>query len=102
MTGLVLLGAIVVSDGDVCSAEYAASAWVGAPSGRAVTRWLVERSGGTVVRTKLATLKATGSRQRLAVTSDAASGGTSLGVEIAVTFSGRWKSYVDDVSLART
>ena len=83
-------------------ATYAASAWVSAPSGRAVTLRLVERSGGTVVRTKLATLTATGSWQRLAATSDAASGGTSLGVEIVVTFSGRWKSYVDDVSLART
>jgi hypothetical protein len=82
-------------------ATYAASAWVSAPSGRTVTLRLVERSGGTVVRTKLATATATGSWQRVAVTSDAASGGTSLGVEIVVTFSGRSTSYVDDVSLAR-
>jgi hypothetical protein len=83
-------------------ATYAASAWVRAPSGRALTLRLVERSGAAVVRTKVATATATGSWQRLAVTSDAASGGTSLGVEIVVTFSGRWKSYVDDVSLTRT
>ena len=86
----------------VAGATYAASAWVSAPSGRTVTLRLVERSGGTVVRTKLATATATGSWQRLAVTSDAASGGTSLGVEIVVAFSGRSKSYVDDISLART
>ena len=83
-------------------ATYAASAWVRAPSGRTVTLRVRELSGGTVVRTKLATATATGSWQLLPVTSDAASGGTSLGVEVVVTFSGRSKSYVDDVSLART
>ena len=67
-----------------------------------MTLRLVERNGATVVRTKVVTATSTGSWQQLALTSDAASGGTSLGVEIVVTFSGRWKSYVDDVSLKKS
>ena len=83
-------------------ATYAAAAWVRMNAGRTLTLRLVERNGATVVRTKIVTATSTGNWQQLALTSDAASGETSLGVEIVVTFSGRWKSYVDDVSLKRT
>lgn len=82
-------------------ATYAASAWVRAIAGRTLTLRLVERNGNAVVRTKAVTATSTGNWQQLAVTTDPASGGTSLGIEIVVTFSGRWSSHVDDVSLTR-
>ena len=80
-------------------ATYAGSAWVRAPAGRAVTLRLRERSGGSTVRTTAATLTASGAWQQVAVVSTAASGGTSLSLEVAVSLGKSQKANADDVSL---
>ena len=82
-------------------ATYAASAWVRAPAGRAVTLRLVERSGSTIVRTSAATATGTGAWQQLAFTSAAASGGTSLSLEAVVSLVRGTTAQVDDLSLKR-
>jgi hypothetical protein len=82
-------------------ATYAGSAWVRAPAGRTVTLRLRELSGSTLLRTSTATATGTGTWQQLAVTSAAASGGTSLGVEIVVSLVNGTTATVDDVSLIR-
>jgi hypothetical protein len=82
-------------------ATYAASMWVKAPAGRAVTLRLRELTGATVVRTSSATLAATGSWQQLSKTSTAATGGTSLSIEVVVSLAGGTKANIDDVSLTR-
>ncbi|TML70843.1 MAG: hypothetical protein E6G14_04265 [Actinobacteria bacterium] len=83
-------------------AIYAASAWVQAPAGRSLTLRLRELSGGTLVRTSLVTLTATGSWQQLAVTSAATAGSTSLSVEVVASLVAGSKAYADDVSLTRS
>ena len=80
-------------------AIYTASAWVRAPAGRTVTLRLRELSGATVVRSTCHAHRrrhlaaAHGARAR------AASGGTSLSVEIVASLVAGTKAQVDDVSL---
>ncbi len=83
-------------------ATYAASAWVRAPAGRTVRLRVRELRGSTVVRTKVFTATGAGSWQRLALTTAATAGGTSLSVEIVVSLQRNASAHVDDVSLRRT
>jgi len=83
-------------------ATYAAAAWVRAPAGRTVTLRLVERTGSTVVRTSLATTTGTGAWRRLAVTSAAAAGGTSVSLEVVVSLVRGTTAQVDDLTLTRS
>lgn len=85
----------------VVGATYAASAWVRAPAGRTVTLRLRERSGGSSIRTTVATVTATGNWQQLSVTAASVSGGTSLGVEVVVSLARNTTTQVDDVSVRR-
>ena len=83
-------------------ATYAASAWVRAPSGRTVhvAPARAERRHGRPH--ELADGDGDGGWRQLAVTSAAASGGTSLSVEVVVSLTTSAKAQVDDVSLKRT
>jgi hypothetical protein len=83
----------------VSGARYAAVAWVRAPVGRAITLRLVERRGSTVVRTSVVTATGTGGWRELVVTSAAASGGTSLSLEVVVSLVRGTTAQVDDLSL---
>ncbi len=80
-------------------AIYTASAWVRAPAGRTVTLRLRELSGATVIRSSVVTLTGDGTWRQLTVPSGAASGGTSLSVEIVASLVAGTKAQVDDVSL---
>ena len=80
-------------------AIYTASAWVRAPAGRTVTLRLRELSGATVIRSSVVTLIGDGTWRQLTVPSGAASGGTSLSVEIVASLVAGTKAQVDDVSL---
>jgi hypothetical protein len=82
-------------------ATYTASAWVRAPAGGAVTLRLRELSGGSVIRSRVATLTGNGGWQQLVVTGGATSGGTSLTVEVVASLSSGSKAQVDDVSLKK-
>jgi hypothetical protein len=86
----------------VAGATYTASAWVRVPAGRSVTLRLRELSGGSAVRTRTATLTGDGSWRQLVVTSAAASGGTSLSLQIVVSLTTSSKAQVDDLSLKRS
>ena len=81
---------------------YAASAWVRAPAGRAVTLRLRELNGSSLVRSSVVTLTGDGTWRQLALTSAPASGGTSLSLEVVVSLAGGTSANVDDVSLKQT
>jgi hypothetical protein len=83
-------------------ASYIASAWVRAPAGRAVTLRVRELSGSTLVRSTVVTVAGEGSWRQLAVMTAAASGGTTLSVEIVVSLTKGSKAQVDDVSVRRS
>jgi hypothetical protein len=78
-------------------ATYTASAWVHAPAGRTVRLRLRELSGGSVVRSRSVTTTGDDAWRLLVVTSAAASGGTSLSVEILASLTTSSKARVDDV-----
>jgi hypothetical protein len=80
-------------------ATYAASAWVRAPVGRAVTVRLRELRNGALVGSTVATSTADGGWKQLSVTSRATAGGTSLSLEVVVSLARATKAQVDDVSL---
>jgi hypothetical protein len=80
-------------------AIYTASAWVRAPAGRTVRLRVRERSGGSSVRTTVATLVGDGTWRRLTVATPPAVAGRSLGVEIVVSLARNSHAQVDDVSL---
>jgi hypothetical protein len=82
-------------------ATYTASAWVRAPAGRTVTLRVRERSGGSAVASRFATVTGDGTWRQLVVISAATVGGTSLSVEIVVPLTSTAKAQVDDVSLQR-
>jgi hypothetical protein len=84
----------------VAGATYTASAWVRAPSGRTVKLRLRELRGGSVVRTRTATLTGNGGWRQLVVTI-APAGGSSLSLEVLASLSTRGRARVDDVSLRR-
>lgn len=81
---------------------YTATAWVYAPAGRTVKLSLRELRGSTLVRTKVVTVTGTGAWRQVSVTRPAATGGTSLGVEVSVSLQRGTKAYVDDISLRQT
>jgi hypothetical protein len=83
-------------------AVYSGSAWVRAPSGRTVTLRVRELRGTATVRSTVLETRGTGGWALLAVKTKAASGGTSLGVEVVVSLVKGTKAYVDDVSLKRS
>ncbi len=80
-------------------AKYVASAWVRAPAGRTVTLRIRELSGASVVRSVVTTVTGSGGWRQLGVTSAAASGGTTLSVEVVVSLTRGSKAQVDDLSL---
>jgi hypothetical protein len=63
---------------------------------------LRELSGSSVLRSRTATVTGNGAWQRLAVTSAATSGGTSLSVEVLVSLTTALRADVDDVTLTRS
>ena len=67
----------------VAGATYTASVWVRAPRGRAVKLRLRELRGGSVVRSRVATITGNGGWRQLVVTSAPTAGGTWLSVEVA-------------------
>lgn len=83
-------------------ATYGASVWIRAPAGRSVTLRVRELRGTSTVRSASLKLAASGAWQRLAVTTKAASGGTSLSVEVVASLVKGTSAYVDDVSLKRS
>jgi hypothetical protein len=85
----------------IAGATYTASVWVRAPGGRTVTLRLRELSGGSVVRSRVATVTGNGGWRQLVVTSATANGGTSISLEILVSLTTSGKAYADDVSLKR-
>ena len=86
----------------IAGATYAASAWVRAPAGRTVILRIRESSGGSVVRSKTATVTGNGSWRQLSLTTATATGGTTLSVEVVLSVSRGSQAYVDDVSLQRS
>jgi hypothetical protein len=83
-------------------ATHTAVVWVRAPAGRSVTLRLRERRNSTTVRTSQLTATGTGARQQLTLVSAAASGGTSLSLELVVSLAAGTSAQVDDVSLRRS
>jgi hypothetical protein len=82
-------------------ATYTASAWVRAPAGRTLTLRLRELSGGSTVRTSMATVTGNGGWLQLVVTTPATIAGRSLSVEVVASLTTSTKAQVDDVSLKR-
>ena len=83
-------------------ATHTAVVWVRAPAGRSVTLRLRERRNSTTVRTSQVTATGTGAWQQLTLASAAASGGTSLSLEVVVSLVAGTTAQVDDVSLQRS
>jgi hypothetical protein len=83
-------------------ATYGASAWVRAPAGRSVTVRVRELRGTSTVRSASLKVTASGGWMQLAVKTKAASGGTSLSVEVVGSLVKGTNAYVDDVSLKRS
>ena len=82
-------------------ATYTASAWVRAPAGRTLTLRLRELSGGSTVRTSVATVTGNGGWLQLVVTTPATVAGRSLSVEVVASLATSINAQVDDVSLKR-
>jgi hypothetical protein len=78
---------------------YTATAAVRVPVGRTVRLRLRELRSGSVLRSTVTTATGNGSWQLLEVTSAAATGGTSLSVEVVASLTASLKAQVDDVSL---
>ncbi len=85
----------------VAGATYTASVWVRAPAGRTVRLRIRELRGGSLVRTSTVTLTGDGTWRQLTVTSAAASGGTSLSVEVIVSLVRGSSAFIDDLSLRK-
>ncbi|MEA2685749.1 MAG: hypothetical protein QOE93_944 [Actinomycetota bacterium] len=85
----------------LAGARYSASAWVKAPTGRAVTVRIREYRGSTVIQVHTIVATGTGGWQQLTVTAAPAAGGTSVSVDILVSLTTSLKAQVDDVSLRR-
>jgi hypothetical protein len=85
----------------VASATYTATAWVRAPAGRSIRLRVRELSGGSVVRSAIATVTGNGDWRKLTVITAGAAGGTSLSVEILVSLTTGLRARADDVSLRR-
>lgn len=82
-------------------AAYSATAWVRLPAARSVTLRVREYRGSGVVQAKTVVATGTGTWQRLAVTSGATAGGSSVSVDVIASLTTSQLAQVDDVTLRR-